>query len=112
MYTDIVKHCRSCDVCQKHVKVQPKACPMQVREVVSVPSEQVCIGIVGAFPKANGEFEDLLKYIDVTTRWPEAISLQSTKVINQLKKVFSRNGFLTTILTMGDNFVVASSNPS
>ena len=39
MFTDIAKHCKSCDICQKHIKNNPKPCPMQEREVVSVPSE-------------------------------------------------------------------------
>ena len=56
--------------------------------MVSVPSERVCIDIVGPFPKAKGGgFEYLLTYIDVATRWPEAIPLRKTTsaiVITQL----------------------------
>ena len=29
MTSDIAKYCHSCDVCQRHTKVQPNACPMQ-----------------------------------------------------------------------------------
>ena len=78
MYTDIAKHCRSCEVCQKHAKAHPKPYPMQEREVMSVPSERVNIDVVGPFPKARGGFQYLLTYIDEATRWPEAIALRKT----------------------------------
>ena len=47
MTTDIGRHCKSCDVCQRHTKAHQKVHPMQEREVVSVPSERVCIDLVG-----------------------------------------------------------------
>ena len=73
MFTDIAKHCNSCDVCQNHTKTNPKPCPMQEQEVVSVPSERICIDFMGSFPKPKGGLEYLLTYVDVATRWPEAI---------------------------------------
>ena len=75
---------------------------MQEREVVSVPSERVCIDLVGPFPKAKGGFEYLLTYVDAATRWPEAIPLRKTTsgiIISQLKSIFSRNGFPTTLIS-------------
>ena len=42
--------------------------PMQEREVVRVPSESVCVDIVGSFPSAKGGFRFLLIYIDMATR--------------------------------------------
>ena len=51
-----ILYCKSCDKCQKHTKQSPKHMPMQEREVVSVPSERVCVDIVGPFPTAKGGF--------------------------------------------------------
>ena len=54
MFSDIADHCKMCNKFQKHKKKNPKQCPMQEREVVSVPSESVCVDIVGLFPTAKG----------------------------------------------------------
>ena len=100
--SDVARHCRSCDTCQKFTKQNPSVLPMQEREVVTVPSERVCVHLVGPFPTAKGGFQFLLTYIDMATRWPEAIPLRKTTtrmVIDQLKSIFCRNGFPTTIVT-------------
>ena len=107
--SDVAKHCRSCDTCQRHTKSQQRVHPMQEREVVTVPSERVCIDLVGPFPKAKGGFQYLLTYIDMATRWPEAIPLRKTTtsiVITQLRNIFARNGFPTTLVSdNGPQFV-------
>ena len=98
----MAKHCRSCDTCQKFTKQSPKVLPMQEREVVTVPSERVCVDLVGPFPTAKGGFQFLLTYIDMATRWPEAVPLKKTttrEVIDQLRTIICRNGFPTTIVT-------------
>ena len=102
MSIDVAKHCKSCSVCQKHTKQNPKVLPMQEREVVTVPSERVCVDLVGPFPKAKGGFQFLLTYVDMATRWPEAIPLRKTTtqvIIAQLKRIFCRNGFPTTLVS-------------
>ena len=65
MTADVSHHCKSCDKCQKHTKQSPIVMPMQEHDVVSVPSERVCVDIVGPFPMAKGGFRFLLTYIDV-----------------------------------------------
>ena len=113
MTADVSKHCRSCDKCQKHSKQSPKVMPMQEREIVTLPSERVCVDIVGPFPVAKGGFRFLFTCVDVATRWPEAIPLKKTTtkfVIDQLTLMFSRNGFLSTVVSdngpqfTGDSF--------
>ena len=104
MTADVSHHCKSCNKCQKHTKQSPKHMPMQEHEVVPVPSERVCVDIVGSFPTAKGGFRFLLTYIYMATRWPEAIPLRKTTtivMIEQLTQVFSRNGFPSTL--MSDN---------
>ena len=99
---DVSRHCKSCETCQKHTKLMPKAMPMQERKVVSVPSERVCVDIVGPFPTAMGGFSFLLTYIDMATRWPEAIPLKKTTasiLVEQLTLIFSRKGFPSTLIS-------------
>ena len=99
LMSDVAQHCRSCETCQKISKQHPKVLPMQEREVVTIPSERVCIDLVVPFPTAKEGYQFLLTYIDMATRWLEVIPLRKTTtriVIDQLKYIFSRNGFPTT----------------
>ena len=56
---------------------------------------------MGLFPKSKGGFEYLLTYVDVATRWHEAIHIRKAMtvvVINKLREIFCRNGFPTTLV--------------
>ena len=112
MTSDVTRHIRSCEKCQKHDKKTPRQMPMQEREIVTVPSERVCEDIVGPFPVAKGFFRFILTYLDMATRWPEAIPLRKTTtkiIIEQLLLIFSRNGFPTILVSdNGPQFVSGS----
>ena len=99
--SDVAKHYKSCDVCQQHAKQAPKVLPMQKREVVTVPSERVCVDMVGPFPTAKGGFQFLLTYVDMATRWLEAVPLRKMirVIIDQLKAIFCCNGFPTSLVS-------------
>ena len=76
--------------------------PMVVREIVAVPFERVCIDLVGPLPKSKGGYQYLLTYIDVATRWPEAVALRSIQarpVVEALLEIFSRNGIPKVIIS-------------
>ena len=77
MWKDAADHCSRCEACQRNSKLNPKPSPLIEREVVTVPTDRVCVDLVGPLPKAKGG-EYLLTNIDVATRWPEAIPLKST----------------------------------
>ena len=112
MSADMSKHCRSCEMCQKHSKQSPNVMPMQEREIVTLPSERVCVDIVGPFPVAKGGFRFLLTCVDVATRWPETILLKKTTtkiVIDQLTLMFSRNGFPSTLVSDNGHQFTANS---
>ena len=99
---DCVKHIKSCLVCLKKDKTNPKPMLMQAREIVTVPSERVAIDIIGPFPVSKGGFRFLLTYLDLANRWQEAILLRKTTtkiVIEQLTLMFSRCGFPMTIIS-------------
>ena len=112
MTADAAKHIKSCDTCQRQDKTMPKRMTMQRREIVTVPSERVAIDIVGPFPVARGGFKYLLTYLDMATRWPEAIPLRSTTtriITEQLTTIFARNGFPTSLISdNGPQFVSES----
>ena len=96
LWRDVAEHCRSCQKCQEFNKAKPRHNPMVEREVITIPSERVCVDIVGPLPKARGGYEYLLTAIDVATRWPEAVALKKTTaaiIVRHLKDMFSRNGF-------------------
>ena len=54
MTADVSKHCKSCEKCQKHDKQLPRQMLMQEREIVTIPSERVCIDLVGPFLLPRG----------------------------------------------------------
>ena len=90
--TDCMKHIRECETCQRMDKTSQKPCPMQSREITSVPFERIAVDLVGPFPAALGGFRFLLTTIDLATRWPEAVPVRTTtvKVItSQLVNIFS-----------------------
>ena len=96
LWRDVAEHCRTCKICQEFNKSKPRHNPMVEREVITIPSERVCIDIVGPLPKARGGCEYLLTAIDVATRWPEAVALRKTTaaiIVRHLTDMFSRNGF-------------------
>ena len=95
-------HCKACEVCQRFSKAKPRHAPMVEREVVTVPSERVCIDLVGPLPKARGSFEFLLMTIVVATRWPEAVPLRKATapiIVRHLVDILSRNGFPGVIVS-------------
>ena len=100
MTKDCLTHIKKCDKCQRTDKTAPKHNTMQLREVTTIPFEQVSIDLVGPFPTAVGGFRYLLTCIDSATRWPEAIPIRSITaktIITQLTNIFSRCGFPTAL---------------
>ena len=96
LWSDTRVHCRVCRVCQQHNKSKPRHSPMVEREVVVIPSERVCVDLVGPLPKAKGGFEYMLTCMDVATHWLEAVPLRKTTtaiIVKHLLEMFSRNGF-------------------
>ena len=68
---------------------------MKEREIVTAPTERVCVDLVGPLPKGRGGVEHILTCIDIATRWPEAVAIKSTTiqtVISKLKEIFARQG--------------------
>ena len=108
MTADSAKHIKECDTCQRKDKTLPRRMTMQRREIVMLPSEWVAIDIVGPFPVAKGGFKYIFTYLDMATRWPEAIPWKTATriVIDQLIQILARNGFpMTLVSDNGPQFV-------
>ena len=70
--------------------------------MLTIPSERVCVDLVGPFSKAKGGVECILTYIDVATRLPEEVPLRTTTaqvMIKHVIEIFSRNEFLGVLVS-------------
>ena len=109
MAKDIVKHCQSCEVCQRCRKTKSRRVPLIEREVLSEPFEVLAMDLVGPFPKGKGGYTHLLTAICMSSKWPEAIPLKSTTakaVAEGMIEIFARTGIPLQLLTdQGSQFV-------
>ena len=109
LWRDVAAHCRACRTCQEFSKAKPRHAPMVEREVVTIPSERVCIDLVGPLPKAKGGCQYILTCMDIATTWPEAVALNRTTapvIVKHLTAMFSRNGFPGVVVSdNGPQFV-------
>ena len=102
MGRDYIYHAHSCKICQKSNKSTEVKAPVKERKILLVPFEKVCLDIVGPLPNTRGRFRYILTYIDVATRWSEAVALRSTTskvVADALIPIFARNGIPRCVLT-------------
>lgn len=109
--SEVVKHCRSCHVCQlvgKPNQPIPPA-PLQPIPVVAEPFERVLLDCVGPLPKAKSGHQYLLTIMCAATRYPEAIPLRTLKtktIVKALLKFFSTFGLPRIVQTdQGTNFM-------
>ena len=75
---------------------------MVEREVITIPSERVCIDQVGPLPKSRGGCEYILTCMDVATMWQEAIALNkitTSVIVKHLTEFISRNWFPGVIVS-------------
>ena len=109
MGQDIIKHCRSCSICQICSKAPARKVPMVEREILTEPFEVMAFDIVGPMPKGKGGCRFLLTAICMASRWPEALPLRSItakSVAQGMLEIFSRTGIPLQLLTdQGAQFV-------
>ena len=109
MGQDVVKHTRSCEVCQRCSKVKARKAPLIEREVLTEPFEVLGFDLVGPFPKGKGGFQYVLTAICMSSRWPEAIPLKTITakaVAAGMVEIFSRTGIPLQLLTdQGSQFL-------
>ena len=71
--------CRSCERCQKTAKRTNNHAPLTITNpLICRPFQKVAIDIVGPLPLIRNKNQFILSYIDVGSRYPEAIPLKKT----------------------------------
>ena len=109
MRSKIERYVASCHECQvTSLRATPKA-PMGVTKLSAEPFAQVCVDIIGPLdPPATSGKRYILTYVDMATRYPDAIaisSLEADTVAQALFQICSRVGFPETLTSdNGTNF--------
>ena len=77
--TDVKATCQSCDRCQKTAKRTHSRAPMvSPPPHITRPFDKVAIDVVGPLPTTKYKNRYILTYIDLGTRYPDAVPLSST----------------------------------
>ena len=109
MGQDVIRHCRSCVLCQKGAKTPARKVPLIERAVLSEPFEVMAVDLVGPFPLGKGGFRYLLTAVCMASKWPEAIPLKkmtAMAVAEGLVEIFSKTGIpLQLVSDQGTQFV-------
>ena len=109
MGQDVIKHCRSCPVCQRCSKPRARQVPMVERKVLSEPFESMAFDLVGPIPKGKGGYRYLLTCVCMASKWPEAIPIRcmtASAVAQGMLEIFSRTGVPLKLLSdQGSQFV-------
>ena len=101
---DVIRFCRSCDVCQRTVKRgSVKKVPLGSMPLIDTPFKRVAVDIVGpiATPSEVGH-RYILTLVDYATRYPEAVPLKkitTEAVAEALLDIYSRVGIPEEVLT-------------
>lgn len=101
---DILRYCRSCDVCQRTLpKGKESKVPLSSMPLIDTPFQRIAVDIVGPiYPMTDRKNRYILTIVDYATRYPEAIALpniEAQTVAEALVTTFSRVGIPREILT-------------
>ena len=106
----VVKHCRTCHVCQTVGKPNqhPPRAPLRPVPAFEEPFKRVIVDCVGPLPRTSAGKEYMLTIMCASTRFPEAIPLRTINaptVCEALKGFFARFGLPMTVQSdQGSNF--------
>ena len=101
---DVIRFCRSCDVCQRTVKRgSVKKIPLGSMPLIDTPFKRVAVDIVGPIaPPSEAGHRYILTLVDYATRYPEAVPLKkitTEAVAEVLLNIYSRVGIPEEVLT-------------
>ncbi len=110
---DVTSYCAACERCQKTAKTTHSHAPLVKTQVnINRPFEKVAIDIVGPLPLTKNKNRYILTYVDLGSRYPDAVPLKTTtaKVIAQeLVNIMARFSVPLEILSdRGSNFLSAT----
>ena len=101
---DVIRFCRSCDVCQRTVKRgSVKKVPQGSMPLIDTPFKRVAVDIVRPIaPLSEAGHRYILTLVDYATRYPEAVPLKkitTEAVAEALLDIYSRVGIPEEELT-------------
>ena len=101
---DVIRFCRSCDVCQRTVKGgSVKKVPLGSMPLIDTPFKRVAVDIVGPIaPLSEAGHRYILTLVDYATRYPEAVPLKKLNTeaeAEALLDIYSRVGIPEEVLT-------------
>ena len=103
MMTDVVRFCKSCEVCQLTVsKGRVSKTPLGQMPIIDTPFERVAVDLVGPLPASESGNRYILTMVDYATRYPEATPLKDIRtetVAEALVNMFARVGVPREILS-------------
>ena len=107
---DITKFCKACDRCQRTAKHSSSKAPLVITAPpISRPFHKVATDVVGPLPLTPRKNRYILTYIDLGSRYPEAVPLRTTTsrvVADALLTIMSRLSVPSEILSdRGSNFL-------
>ncbi len=100
---DVVRYCRSCDVCQKTVpKGKQGKAPLGTMPLIKEPFKRVAVDLIGPIvPCSERGHRYIITLVDYATRYPEALPLKNIDTITvaeALIEMFCRIGFPEELL--------------
>ena len=109
MRGEIERYVASCPECQKTSLASTPKAPMGITKLSAEPFSRVCVDIVGPLEPASSTGKKyILTYVDMATRYPDAVALPSMEaetVSRALFEICSRVGFPETLTSdNGTNF--------
>ena len=104
MQGDIIRYCRSCDVCQRTFpKGKISNIPIGEMPLIETPFSRVAIDLIGQIhPPTERGHRFILTLVDFASRYSEAVPLKrldTETVVEAMLEIFSRVGFPREILT-------------
>ena len=104
LHQDVIRFCRSCDVCQRTVKRgNVRKVPLGSMPLIDTPFKRVAVDIVGPIaPPSEAGHRYILTLVDYATRYPEAVPLKkitTEAVAEALLDIYSRVGIPEEVLT-------------
>lgn len=108
--SDIVRYCRSCDLCQKtYPRGKVSKLPIGTMPLIETPFSRVAVDLIGPIhPPTDKGQRFILTLVDYATRYPEATPLKNIDtetVAEALVQMFSRVGVPNEILSdLGTQF--------
>ncbi|XP_071485282.1 uncharacterized protein [Diadema antillarum] len=104
MHADVVRYCRSCEVCQRTTpKGKVTKVPLGSTPLIDEPFRRVAMDLVGPIePATSHGHRFILTVVDYATRYPEAIPLRridTQTIAEALMGIYSRVGIPREVLT-------------